>query len=100
MTVSEPSVVTVTAVLRLVTPHAYFYVEDGADVSEEDLEKAGRDFEESVYPAIVANFGPAWTPHSPYTKRGLEYSDGQLTVPLLRLTVRIRGAPTRSGAIS
>lgn len=60
--VFEPSIVTVTAVLRLVTPHAYFYVEEGADVSEEDLAKAGRDFEESVYPAIVANFGPAWTP--------------------------------------
>ncbi len=26
-------------------------------------------------------FGPSWTPHSPYTKRGLEYVDGQLIVP-------------------
>jgi NAD-dependent dihydropyrimidine dehydrogenase PreA subunit len=51
-----------TAVLRLVTPHAYFYVEDGADVSDEDLEKAGRAFEEGVYPTIVDNFGPEWTP--------------------------------------
>lgn len=29
----------------------------------------------------VVLFGPAWTPHSPYTKRGLEYSDGELSVP-------------------
>jgi immune inhibitor A len=60
--VFEPSVVQVTAVLRLVTPHAYFYVEDGADVSEDDLEKAGRDFEERVYPAVVERFGSEWTP--------------------------------------
>lgn len=26
-------------------------------------------------------FGPQWTPHSPYSKRGLEYVDGHLTVP-------------------
>jgi peptide/nickel transport system permease protein len=29
----------------------------------------------------VVLFGPLWTPHSPYTKRGLEYSDGELIVP-------------------
>ena len=29
----------------------------------------------------VVLFGPAWTPHSPYTKLGLEYSDGELSVP-------------------
>jgi peptide/nickel transport system permease protein len=26
-------------------------------------------------------FGPSWTPHSPYTKQGLEYVDGKLIVP-------------------
>ena len=30
---------------------------------------------------VVILFGPSWTPHSPYTKRGLEYVDGQLSVP-------------------
>ena len=30
---------------------------------------------------VVVVSSPAWTPHSPYTKRGLEYSDGKLTVP-------------------
>lgn len=29
----------------------------------------------------VVLFGPSWTPHSPYTKRGLEYVDGALIVP-------------------
>lgn len=31
--------------------------------------------------AVLFVFGPSLTPHSPYTKRGLEYSDGELTVP-------------------
>jgi peptide/nickel transport system permease protein len=30
---------------------------------------------------VLFVFGPTLTPHSPYTKRGLEYSDGKLTVP-------------------
>ena len=30
---------------------------------------------------ILFLLGPSLTPHSPYAKRGLEYSDGQLTVP-------------------
>ncbi|MFN2229921.1 MAG: ABC transporter permease subunit [Anaerolineae bacterium] len=29
----------------------------------------------------VILFGPSWTPHSPYTKQGLEYVDGKLIVP-------------------
>lgn len=60
--VLKPSIVSVNAVLRLTTPNAYFYVEGGGDVSEDDLEEAGRRLEETVYPAILANFGPAWTP--------------------------------------
>jgi len=34
-----------------------------------------------VFLVAVVLFGPGWTPHSPYTKRGLEYVDGTLIVP-------------------
>jgi len=57
-----PSLRTVKATLRLITPHAYFYIEDGLDVSQEDLEEAGRDFEEIVYPIVARDFGQEWTP--------------------------------------
>ena len=57
-----PSLRTVNATLRLITPHAYFYFQDGLDVSQEDLEEAGRDFEETVYPAVARYFGQEWTP--------------------------------------
>ncbi len=57
-----PSLRTVNATLRLITPHAYFYFQDGLDVSQEDIEEAGRDFEEIVYPTVTRYFGQEWTP--------------------------------------
>jgi len=57
-----PSLRTVNATLRLITPSAYFYFQDGLDVSQEDLEEAGRDFEEVVYPTVARYFGQEWTP--------------------------------------
>jgi immune inhibitor A len=57
-----PSLQTVNATLRLITPHAYFYFQDGLDVSQEDVEEAGRDFEEIVYPMVLRYFGQEWTP--------------------------------------
>ena len=57
-----PSLRTVNATLRLITPRAYFYFQDDLDVSQEDLEKAGRDFEEVVYPMVARYFGEEWTP--------------------------------------
>jgi hypothetical protein len=68
----EGSLRTVNAALRLVTPHAYFYFQDGLDASQEDLEKAGRDFEEIVYPTVARYFGQEWTP-------GVD-SDGHITL--------------------
>ncbi len=56
-------------VLRLVTPHAYWYVEDGLTVNDEDLAKAARQFEKSIYPAVTAAFGREWVPgvdHDPH----------------------------------
>jgi len=57
-----PSVSSVTATLRLITPLAYFYFEDGLDVTQEEIEKGGRDFEEIVYPTVSRYFGQERTP--------------------------------------
>ncbi len=57
-----PARATIEASLRLITPHAYFYFQDGRDVSEDDLARAGREFEETVYPEVVRFFGPEWSP--------------------------------------
>lgn len=54
---SQSRIYPVSAVLRLITPHALFYAEDGLDVSPADLERAGREFEEQVYPRVTAAFG-------------------------------------------
>lgn len=67
-----PSLRTVNATLRLITPHAYFYFQDGLEVSQEDVEEAGRDFEEIVYPIVARYFGQEWTP-------GVD-SDGHITL--------------------
>jgi immune inhibitor A len=59
---TPPATDTVTAVLRLITPHAYFYVEDGMSVYDSELEAAGRNFEEEVYPLITEAFGHERSP--------------------------------------
>ena len=50
------------ATLRLVTPHAYWYVEDGVEVSQTSLVESARTFEEEIYPKVTAVFGTEWTP--------------------------------------
>ena len=50
------------ATLRLVSPHAYWYVEEGLRVSQKDIVKAARIFGEEIYPAITSVFGSEWTP--------------------------------------
>ncbi len=55
--VTGPSVITIRATLRKVSEHAYFYFQDGVDVSEDDLEAAATGFEETVYPLITRDFG-------------------------------------------
>jgi hypothetical protein len=51
----------VAATLRLVTPHAYLYYEDGLEVDGEKLERAGQRFEE-VYAWISETFGRERSP--------------------------------------
>ena len=48
--------------LRLVTPHAYWYVEEDVNVRQRDLERAAQIFEEDIYPRVTAIFGEEWSP--------------------------------------
>ena len=48
--------------LRLVTPNAYWFVEDGLNVNQQDLERAALEFENVIYPRVTAAFGSEWKP--------------------------------------
>ena len=48
--------------LLLVTPHAYWFFEDGMNVRQEDIERSAWEFEDNIYPKITAAFGQEWTP--------------------------------------
>ena len=69
---------TIQATLRLVSPRAYWYVEDGLDISNRDLGKASRIFEQEIYPRVTAAFGTEWTP-------GVD-NDPHITILHARLT--------------
>ena len=49
-------------VLRLVTPSAYWFVEDGIEVEQEALERSASEFESIIYPQVTGAFGNEWTP--------------------------------------
>ncbi|MSQ12255.1 MAG: hypothetical protein EXR48_06170 [Dehalococcoidia bacterium] len=68
----------ITATLKLVSPNAYWYVENGASVGAGDLQEAAKAFEERILPTVGRSFGPR-------DGRGL----GQ---PLTVLHARLRGA--------
>ena len=48
--------------LVLVSPHAYWYVEDGLEVSMSGIERSASRFEEDIYPAVTQVFGSEWSP--------------------------------------
>ena len=48
--------------LRLVTPNAYWFVEDGIDIDQEDIERSAAEFENTIYPSITGAFGAEWKP--------------------------------------
>lgn len=48
--------------LRLVTDQAYWYIENGVEVDQEDLERGAREFEENIYPKVSEAFGREWSP--------------------------------------
>ncbi len=55
--VSSGSYYTVTAVLRDVTAHAYWWVADGDDIDLAGLKQSAAHFEQKIYPGDVATFG-------------------------------------------
>ncbi|MFH1907217.1 MAG: hypothetical protein ABIL11_07540 [Chloroflexota bacterium] len=52
----------VRAMLRYVTAHVYFWVEDGVKFQPADLQALAEAFETKIYPTNRAFFGSEWTP--------------------------------------
>ena len=52
----------IQATLRFVGGHAYWYVDDQADVLERDLVRASEAFENDIRPILTNAFGDIWTP--------------------------------------
>ncbi len=52
----------VSATLRYVTDHLYFWVEDGIDYEAGDLRNLAETFERQIYPTNRDFFGTEWTP--------------------------------------
>ena len=48
--------------LVLVTPHAYWYVEESLTVGLSAIERSALRFEEEIYPAVTRVFGSEWIP--------------------------------------
>jgi len=48
--------------LAFVTPHAYWYVENGLDIRLSDVERSASVFEDDIYPVVTGVFGSEWTP--------------------------------------
>jgi immune inhibitor A len=52
----------VTAVLRYITDHSYFWIEEGLDYNEDELRELAQAFETHIYPTTRDFFGSEWTP--------------------------------------
>ena len=52
----------VDATLEYVTPHVYFWVEDGVRYNEDELKALADTFENQIYPTDREFFGSEWTP--------------------------------------
>jgi len=52
----------INAVLKLVTLNAYWYVEDGVSVRDEDIQAAARAYEDVILPKVAQVFGPGSGP--------------------------------------
>ena len=59
----------IDVILRLVSDHAYWYVQEGITIPREDLEVAAQSFETRISPLVTKVFGPLWPPGTP-TSRG------------------------------
>ena len=54
----------ISATLEFVSNNAYWYVQEGLNVSADDLEEAARFFEERIFPEVTGSFGPLWPPEA------------------------------------
>lgn len=52
----------ITATLMYITPHSYFWVEQGTEVNEGDMKALMDTFENDIYPTDREFFGSEWTP--------------------------------------
>jgi immune inhibitor A len=52
----------INATLHYITPHSYFWVEDGVEVDNQDVSTLMTDFEDKIYPTDRRFFGSEWTP--------------------------------------
>ncbi len=52
----------VTATLQYITDHAYFWIQNGIDYRDRDLQALAIAFEDQIYPTDRAFFGSEWTP--------------------------------------
>ncbi len=50
------------AILRAVTDHVYFWIEDGVSYRQNDLDTLVFEFEEQIYPTTREFFGSEWNP--------------------------------------
>lgn len=52
----------IQATLRYVTPHVYFWVQDGVPYKESEMKALVDEFEEKIYPTNREFFGSEWSP--------------------------------------
>ena len=51
-----------TALLRYVGEHSYWWIQEGYDVLDEEVEASAKVFEDKIYPTNRAFFGSEWSP--------------------------------------
>ena len=52
----------IQASLRYITPHVYFWVQDGLDIKEDEMKALVDTFENQIYPTNREFFGSEWSP--------------------------------------
>ncbi len=52
----------VTATLRYVGPHSYWWIENGYNASDSEISASAEAFEDTIYPTNRAFFGSEWSP--------------------------------------
>lgn len=58
----EPDILTITATLRKVSDHAYFFLQNGIPIGDATFDRVASDFDSLIYPTVQAAFGSEWIP--------------------------------------